>query len=92
MISWGWIAILVFLTNHSHRFIKRAAVNDVTRAICNNTHELQPSVSFVNRYELQPERSLCKISLYKESAYWTLPNIASETVFAQVGIVSQNTL
>jgi len=30
---------------------------------------LQPSVSFVNRYVLQPERSLCKIILYKESGY-----------------------
>ena len=38
-------------------------------AIFNNTQELQPSVSFVNHYGLQPERSLCKIRLYKESAY-----------------------
>ena len=31
LISWGWNAILVLLTNHSHRFIKRAAVIDATR-------------------------------------------------------------
>jgi len=67
MISWGWNAIFVLLTNHSHRFIKRAAAIDARRAIFNNTHELQPSVSFVNRYGLQPERSLCKKILRKES-------------------------
>ena len=54
-------------------------------AICNNTHELQPSVSFVKRCGLQPERSGGKIRLQKESAYWplewqssTLPSEPSE--------------
>ena len=38
-------------------------------AIFNYAHELQPSVFVINRYGLQPDRSLCKIKLYKESAY-----------------------
>ena len=41
---------------------KRSAVYD-------NILELQRSVSFINRYCLQPERKCCKISLQKESAY-----------------------
>ena len=41
-------------------------------AVFNNANELQQSVSFVNRYSLQPGRSGGKIRLQKESAYWGL--------------------